>query len=104
MIRDSNAFRSRTGKLCHAYSDQFAGFLKLGQLNMLCREKVLPSRSGRTEVTPSRRFEVIERLGANGCRQSSWSELDGKFAERIPVFWTSQVFMALAPFFHRMVR
>ena len=55
---------------------------------------------GRTEVTPSRRLEVIGRLGAIGCRGASWSEqLDGNFAERIPVFWTSQIFMASIPFF-----
>ena len=32
-------------KLRREYSDQFAGLLKQGQLNMLCREKVLPSRA-----------------------------------------------------------
>ena len=59
---------------------------------------------GRIEVTPSRRLEVIGRLGAIGCRGASWSEqLDDNFAERIPVFWTSQVFMASTPFLHRMV-
>ena len=59
---------------------------------------------GQTEVTPSRRLEVIGKLRAIGYRGASWSEqLDGNFAERIPVFWTSQVFMASTPFLHRMV-
>ena len=39
--KPSGAIRA---KLCRAYSDQFAGVLKLGQLNILCREKVLTSR------------------------------------------------------------
>ena len=41
---------------------------------------------GRTEVTPSRRLEVIGTLEEIGCREASWSEqLDDNFAERIPV-------------------
>ena len=57
--------------------------------NTLCREKSLAVEGGarlhelegRTEVTPSKRLEVIGRLGAIGCRGASWSEqLDGNFA------------------------
>ena len=44
------------------------------------------------------------KLGANGCRSvmergASWSQqLDGNVAKKIPVFWTSQGFMAIRPF------
>ena len=42
---------------------------------------------------------VEERHGA----RIAWNQLDGNFVERVPVFWTSRVFMAIAPFLHRMV-
>ena len=49
------------------YSDQFAGFLKLGKLNMLCQKKSLAVEGGLrlhklegvTEATPSWQLEVI---------------------------------------------
>ena len=38
------------------------------------------------------------KLEATGCRGASWSQqLDGNFVKRIPVFWTSQVFMDIRP-------
>ena len=110
MIRDSKAFRSRTDKItpclqrsiCWLFEARSAEYAVPGK--SLAVESGLRLQDGRTEVTPSRRLEVIGRLGARGCRGASWSEqLDGNFAERIPVFWTSQVFMAIAPFLHRMV-
>ena len=59
---------------------------------------------GRTGVMPSMATRGDRKLGVNVCRGASWNEqLDVNFAERIPVFWTTQVFMASTRFLHRMV-
>ena len=57
---------------------------------------------------PSWRLEVIGSYGRTVVEErhgakSAWQQLDGNFAERVPVFWTSRVFMAIAPFLHSMV-
>ena len=59
MIRDSKAFRSRTGELRRAYSSQFAGSLNLGRLRKCCARKSHAVecgsglQEGQTEVTSS---------------------------------------------------
>ena len=51
MIRDSKASRRAVwAKLRRAYSDQFADFLKLGQLRIRCAGKK-SCRRGRLEAT-----------------------------------------------------
>ena len=47
----------------------------------------------------------VNRLWGNAMeRGASWSQqLDGNFAERTPVFWMSQVLMAIRLFLHGMV-
>ena len=60
---------------CSVFRRRFTGSLKQGQLRIRCVGKSLVIKGnsrlhgleGRTEVTPSRRLEVIGRLGAIGC-------------------------------------
>ena len=50
-------------------------------------------------------WERGKRLLGNAMeREASWSQqLDGNFAKRTPVFFMSQIFMAIRSFLHHMV-
>ena len=101
---------------CSVFRSRFATVLKQGQPRIRCAGKILAVEGGLglyeleggIEVTSSKATGGDWKLGANGCRGASWSKECSVAACRqlrgeCSVFWTSRVFMAIAPFLHRMV-